>query len=290
MKSKHKWNIVLIFVTFVWGAGYPITKLGLDNFGATWFVGIRFILATLILMIIFRRKLKNITKDMVKCSSIIGFTLCLVFTLNINALNHTSATNVGFYGALAIIFTPFLSRIAYKERIKKKTILSIGIAVIGIYLLSGSNPTGKFIFRLGDYMAVFSAFIYAVTLIITEKLVSKYDTDLLTLLELMFVAIFATIFAAIFEPTPTSAGNMTIVAIIFTAVLGTAAAMLLQNTAQKHVSSWHVALIFTMEPVFGGILSYIMLGENIGVKGIIGSIFIIGALIISELDIFQLKV
>jgi len=46
-----------------------------------------------------------------------------------------------------------------------------------------------------------------------------------------------------------------------------------------------VAIIFTMEPVFGALASWLLLGENLGIRGLIGGVLIIGAMIISEIEI-----
>jgi drug/metabolite transporter (DMT)-like permease len=72
--------------------------------------------------------------------------------------------------------------------------------------------------------------------------------------------------------------------LIFSAVLCTAFAFFVQTTAQKFAPASHIALIFTMEPVFGALTSFFVLGEIIGFKGVIGGMFIVAAMLISELQ------
>jgi drug/metabolite transporter (DMT)-like permease len=70
---------------------------------------------------------------------------------------------------------------------------------------------------------------------------------------------------------------------MFSAVFCTAFAFWMQTTAQKFTAASHIALIFTMEPVFGALTSFLILGEVLGSKGIIGGMCIVTAMLISEL-------
>lgn len=284
MKKELKWNLILLVVTLIWGAGFPIMKIGLGGIGPLWLIAIRFSLATGILAFLSRKKLRNVTKRTLGLSMIIGTTLFLVFALSIAALNYTTSTNVGFYSALAVLFTPFLSYFVNKQPIKKKVILSVVIAIAGIYLLSGSNPLGESILNKGDIMCIISSFMFAITLIITCNIVKNEDSDIITTLQLAIVAILGIISALIFEAPPAGISFESVFSIVFTAVLGTSFAMLMQNRAQREVSPAHVAIIFTMEPVFGAILSFLLLGEIIGLRGVIGGMLIVVAILISELE------
>jgi drug/metabolite transporter (DMT)-like permease len=72
-------------------------------------------------------------------------------------------------------------------------------------------------------------------------------------------------------------------AILITGVLGTAAAFTIQAWAQQFTSPTHTALIFSLEPVFAWITSYVALGERLGARAAIGAVLILGGVLISEL-------
>jgi drug/metabolite transporter (DMT)-like permease len=73
-----------------------------------------------------------------------------------------------------------------------------------------------------------------------------------------------------------------IFAVLFTGLICTAAAFSIQAWAQQFTPSTHTALIFALEPVFAALTSYVLLGEHLGARGIIGAILILGGILVSE--------
>jgi drug/metabolite transporter (DMT)-like permease len=64
----------------------------------------------------------------------------------------------------------------------------------------------------------------------------------------------------------------------------TSGAFIVQNAVQKYTSTTHTALIFTGEPVFSAIFAYLLLGEVMNHRGIIGSILIVAGMLVAEID------
>ncbi|WP_427338453.1 EamA family transporter [Caloranaerobacter sp. DY30410] len=72
-------------------------------------------------------------------------------------------------------------------------------------------------------------------------------------------------------------------AIFITGILTASGAYIIQNTMQRFTSPAHTALIYTAEPVFSTISAYIFLREVMTSKAILGSIFILTGMIVSEI-------
>jgi drug/metabolite transporter (DMT)-like permease len=72
-------------------------------------------------------------------------------------------------------------------------------------------------------------------------------------------------------------------AIVVTALLCTALAFSVQAWAQQFTPPTHTALIFSMEPVFAGAASWLLLGERLGYRGWGGAALILGGVLLSEL-------
>ena len=81
-----------------------------------------------------------------------------------------------------------------------------------------------------------------------------------------------------FRATPT-----VIAAILITGILCTAVAFAEQSWAQQFTPATHTALIFTTEPVFAWLTSFIYLKERLGVRAGAGALLILGGVLISEL-------
>jgi drug/metabolite transporter (DMT)-like permease len=72
-------------------------------------------------------------------------------------------------------------------------------------------------------------------------------------------------------------------AVLITCLLGTAAAFTIQAWAQQFISPTHTGLIFSLEPVFAWITSYVVLGERLGMRAGAGALLILAGVLVSEL-------
>ncbi len=285
--DKNKLGIIgLILVVMFWGAGFPLIKYASESITPLYQIGFRFLIASSFLGLIFCKKLKNIDKKVLKSSFILSIALFFVFLCTVFGMQYTTSTNASFYCCLAILIVPFLSRIFLKEKIKAKSIVCIVICFVGLYLVSFSGGT---IFNIGDLLCLGSSLSFAVQIILTEVFVKDCDTDLLTVLEMFFVSIYGFIAAVIFEPFPTMITTKSVLSLLFIAFFCTCFAFYMQTKCQKFLSSTQISIIFTLEPLFGVLMSSILLNETLGINGIFGGILIIIALFVSEVNFKFLK-
>jgi drug/metabolite transporter (DMT)-like permease len=63
----------------------------------------------------------------------------------------------------------------------------------------------------------------------------------------------------------------------------TALAFVLQVFAQRFTSATRTALIFTLEPVFAALFAYLIAGETIGPRGLVGCGLILVGMLVAEL-------
>jgi drug/metabolite transporter (DMT)-like permease len=66
-------------------------------------------------------------------------------------------------------------------------------------------------------------------------------------------------------------------------VLATALAFSIQLWAQQFTTSSHVAILFTFEPVFAPITSYILLRKRLGSRALLAAAFVLAGILIAEL-------
>ncbi|HYF81492.1 MAG TPA: DMT family transporter [Clostridia bacterium] len=282
MKKSTKADLALLLVTIFWGAGFPATKIALLTMTPYYHIGFRFAVASILLAILFHKKLKDLSMDLVKPALVLSSLLFATYALQTVGIQYTTASKSSFFSGLAVLVVPIFSIFYLKAKLKLKTIISVLTATMGLFLLSYNGS--DFNFNLGDFLTILCSVCYAWQLLFTGTYVQKYDTTLLAIIQLFFVSVFGMIFAVIFEPFPAGMSTPSFWSLMFSAVLCTAFAFWMQTTTQKFTPAAHIALIFTMEPVFGALTSFLVLGEVIGVKGIIGGMFIVAAMLISELQ------
>lgn len=285
MKKSFRADLALLLVTIFWGAGFPATKIALQTITPMYHIGMRFLIAGLLLSLIFYKKLKSLGREIVKPALALSLLLFATYALQTVGIQYTTASKSSFFSGLAVMIVPVFSIFYLKTRLALRNILSILTAMLGLFLLSFTGS--DFSFNLGDFLTVLCSVCYAWQLLLTGTFVQKQDPTLLAIVQLFFVSVMGFGCALFFEPLPASISAVSFASLLFSAVLCTAFAFWIQTTAQQFTSASHIALIFTMEPVFGATTSYLFLHEILGIKGIAGGLLIIAAMLISELDLFS---
>jgi drug/metabolite transporter (DMT)-like permease len=74
-----------------------------------------------------------------------------------------------------------------------------------------------------------------------------------------------------------------LLAILITAVLATAVAFSVQVWAQKYTSPSHTAILFSLEPVFAALTSFIVLQERLGARAFFGACLVMLGILFAEL-------
>ncbi|HWQ79901.1 MAG TPA: DMT family transporter [Anaerovoracaceae bacterium] len=279
------YGFLLLLECLLWGVGNPVMKIGLGVIPPLFCLSVRYILAFLIFMLFFaKRVFANMTRKHLAPYLIISAFTAASFIASAFALIYTTATNTGFLMSTAVIFTPFLSYLILKSKIEKKHILPIIIVTAGLYLLCSGG--GRFDFGPGEFFALLCAISGAGMLVFSSKYLQEMDPLTTTVMQTGFAGLFCVIFALIFEDIP----NLTEIppvgwgVIIYLAIGCTCLAYLFQNMALRHVSATYVALAFCSEPIFTAIASWFLLGELLSAKGFIGAALIMASIIMASLS------
>lgn len=286
MKTKKTmlYGSLLLLQCLFWGIGNPVLKIGLAVMPPLFCLSLRYILAFLIFMLFFAKRVWSNMKagDMVPYLVISAFTAASFIT-SAFALIYTTATNTGFLMSTVVIFTPFFSFWILKTKIDKKHILPIIIVTAGLYLLCSGG--GVFAFGPGEVFALLCAISGALMLVFSSKYLQDMDPLTVSVMQTGFTGLFCVIFALIFEDIPSLAGipPSGLGIILYLAVGCTCVAYLFQNISLRKVPATYVSLIFCSEPIFTAIASYFLLGELLSLNGFIGAALIMAGIIMASL-------
>ncbi len=272
-------DMSLLLVAIVWGGGFVAVKDALNTIAPFYIVAIRFIIATLLLCIVFWKKIKIITKKDIKAGFIVGIFLFGGFATQTVGLQYTTPGKQAFLTATYVVIVPFLSWVINQKRPDGYSIIAAFITLIGIGMLSLENSLN---IGLGDSLTLLCAVLFAAQIVAISFFTSDIDPVVLTIIQLAVCALFSTAVAVIFEPVPREMGIQGIMSILYLGLFSTMLALIIQNVAQKYTTETHAAIILSLESLFGCLLSVILLGELFTSKMILGSIFIFIAVITSE--------
>lgn len=287
MSNRLKADLMLLVVTLCWGISYYLMDISLKDMGPFTLNAHRFILAFVIAIILAFPKFKKITPATIKYSAVLGLALVLVYAAVTFGVQYTTLSNAGFLCGLTVIFTPLLSWLIYKKAPSRKVSIVVLLCVTGIALLTlTDNFTIDLSNLLGDFLCTLCAFIYAFHLLITERAVSKEEVDpfQLGVFQLGFAGLLNFVMAWLTEAPHMPSNSETWVAVLFLSIFCTGLAFIIQAVAQQYTSASHVGVIFSLEPVFAGVVAFFLAHEILTARAYLGAFLMVLSIFIMEID------
>lgn len=285
MRMQLKADLMLLMITFFWGASILLTKIGLNYVQEYNLISLRFTIAFLLSGIVFYKHLIKIDFKTIKYAFILASILFIVYIFATFGTKYTSVSNAGFLMSLTVIFIPALSSIFLKQRPEKKVILGIVLTVVGIGLLTLNSQLK---ISYGDILCILCALFYAVHIIVTGTMTKHVNSITLGVFQLGFVGIFSTVFSMCMETPKLPNTFESWFSILVLSIFCTAIAFIVQIIAQQYTSPTHTGLIFSLEPVFSAGFAFLFTGEMLTFKGYVGATLLLLSVLIVELDLKSL--
>ena len=280
--SKTTASILLIFVFMARGTSFLFSKTLMKDMMPMSVLAVRFVLAFLILALIFHKKLLNVDKKCFKNGVILGllYTICMTFEMYGLRLTDTGVSSL--IENMAIVLVPLYVAVYTRTLPKGKTMFCAILAVVGVGFLSldqGRSSGGG----LGIVLVILAAMTYAVCILFTEKI--SHDSDPVTIgviqLGTMGFAslIISLITGGIDIPETGSQWTMMLILVLICSCFGFA----FQPLGQKYLEAENAAVLTVVNPFTASVLGIAVAGERItGIK-MVGYVLILGALIIYNL-------
>ncbi len=285
MSKQVKADILLLLITAIWGISFPLMRNVIDNIPMSTYLLMRFLIASIVLIIVFYKKLKQITLESIIYSLVLGIMLFGTLFFTVKALYYTTASNVAFITGLSIVIVPIISAIYLKKKPDSFAIVGVVLSLSGLYFLSGGV---NYQFNIGDLFTLIGAFCASMQIIFIDKFTNKNDPILLGVLQISWGSILYFLLCVGTGLEVVILNPSIIITVFVTGILGTALAFTAQTAIQKFTSPVHTVLIFTLEPVFGVLFS-ILIPKTNGQKELItmniaiGCILILGGMLLSEM-------
>jgi drug/metabolite transporter (DMT)-like permease len=135
---------------------------------------------------------------------------------------------------------------------------------------------------VGDLLMLGGTVFYALYTLFLEKVTLNHPALSLTSVQLLCIAGLGALWSNSRIMTEFDAINQQWGPILYLALVATAAIIWLQTLAQRWVSANETALLYTIDPIFSVIFSFWLLGEQLGIRGLLGAGFVLAALVLSQ--------
>jgi drug/metabolite transporter (DMT)-like permease len=288
MASKEvKSDGLLLLTAFIWGFAFVAQRMGMDHIGPFMFNGIRFLLGALVLVPVFLRSRGNASPGVDKgidftntwVSLAAGLVLFLGASLQQVGLVYTTAGNAGFITGLYVVIVPILG-IFLGARTHTGTWLGAVLAAVGLYLLS---VTVELTIAYGDLLVLVGAFFWAVHVHIVDRFANRMQASRLALFQYLACAGLSLIVGLAIETTTLAGLWAATLPILYGGVLSVGVAYTLQIVGQRHAHPAHAAILLSLESVFAALGGWMILGEVMTLRGMLGCGFMLAGMLISQL-------
>ena len=295
MSAKHSKNFILLFLTaLIWGVAFVAQSVAMDYIGPYTFNAVRSLLGGIVLVpcvFLFGQKKKSVKDedpskgtaidrpgDMITGGLLCGIMLFLSTTLQQVGIQYTTVAKAGFITALYIILVPILG-IFLKKRVSFQIWISVVIAIIGLYLLC---MKGSFHLGQGDFLMLVCSLCFALHILVIDHFTDKVSGVKLSCIQFFVCGLLSCILMFLFEKPAVSDILSAWLPIVYAGVFSSGVAYTLQIIGQKGTDPTIASLILSLESVVSVLAGWIILGQSLTPREILGCLLMFGAIILAQ--------
>jgi drug/metabolite transporter (DMT)-like permease len=267
---------LLLLGSALWGSTFPAAKEGMAVLGLLPFMAWSRITGFFVLLPLAAGIDRREWKRGLAPGALLGLLLYFAYYLQSEGLVRTTATNAGFLTGLYVVGTPLLGAVMYRRLPDRRIGAAVALATAGLALLS----LRAWSFAAGDLLVLASVIFWSLQILAVGAFKER-DPVVLILVELGVAAALHTMTAGFelrFDALPQTWGYL-----IVTGALGSGLAYFVQIIAQRRVTPSRTAIIYTGEPLFAALFSWLWLSETLDARGWVGAVLIVSAMLVAEL-------
>ncbi|WP_233493019.1 MULTISPECIES: DMT family transporter [unclassified Meiothermus] len=265
----------------IWGGMYVVSKVVLEVIPPITLVAVRMGVA-FVCMVLWLRLLGRDWRLPRKLWAPVAAMGLVGYALSITAQFIGTGLAGAALGSLITTASPLvtvaLSALLRIERVPVRAWVGLGIALLGVWVLSGSGNTNL----AGVFWLIVAALTWGILGLIGGQTVRQHDPALVS----AWASLIGGVALAVLVPgelarMPIGEIHLgTVAGVLYLGVVSTAVAFTLWVYAVAKAGSVLSGIAFFAQPVVGGLLGWALLGESLGLSFLLGAVLLfVGALI-----------
>ncbi|WP_308669833.1 DMT family transporter [uncultured Anaerococcus sp.] len=297
LKDKKTAIIFTLFAMLLWGSAVPTIKTTYAEMNVTaantgaqiLLAGIRFFLAGVLAFVYYLTFNKNrVNKKSIDWKYIIVLSLIqtmVQYLIYYIGMINTTGIKASIIQAMNSFIVVILSAIMLpKEKINRATIFAIIIGTFGIVIANGGfGNVGTGFTLLGEGFILLATTFNALSAVYVRKYGANQNEFFVTAAQFVIGSIPLIIIGLIMNKTKLTFSPLAIVLLIYGAFIS-ATAYITWNTVLKYHAAGEMGMYKLFIPIFGSMLSVLILKENFTINLLIGLILVIFGSIILNLN------
>lgn len=302
-RSKKRHELLLIITAFIWGTAFVAQSTGGQTVGPYTFNCIRSFIGALALIpaiaILDRMGLTNrlpVTASDKKILTIGGIScgtiLFIASSLQQLGIYYGSSTGkAGFLTACYILLVPVIE-LFFKKKCGLNIWISVAITLIGLYLLCMQETLAL---QFSDLLLILCALAFALHIIMIGHFTPMVDGVRMSCIQFFVSTCLSTIPMYVVDMNHSISGILTWasaltsfqswISILYAGVMSCGIAYTLQIIGQQSVDPTIASLLMSLESVFAVLAGWILLGETMSFRELLGCAFIFAAVIFAQIPV-----
>ncbi|MFL6178036.1 MAG: DMT family transporter [Ornithinibacter sp.] len=271
-------TLLLVCVTAVWGSTFFLIHDLVEHVPPADFLAVRFGIAAVVMFVLFRRQTLALTRRELRVGVVLGLLYGVAQVLQTTGLAHTDASVSGFITGTYVVLTPVLGALLLHDRIGRVTWFAVGLATLGLALLSLQG----FSVGIGEALTLLSAILYAGHIVALGRWSTPGAAVGLATVQAGVITVVAAVVAVPDGLTLPATGAQW-ASLLYMALVAGALALWAQTWAQAHLTATRAAIVMALEPVFAALFAVTLGGESLTGRMLVGGALVVAAMYLVEL-------
>ena len=297
MKQQIKSSLILLLTATIWGVAFVAQSVGMEYIGPFTFNAIRCVLGGMVLIpviLVLKKKKETGAENQKKEDKktlwmggiACGVILCIASNLQQFGIMEASVGKSGFFTALYIVMIPVIG-IFIGKRPEIKLWFCVALAVVGMYLLCMKD--GSFTIERADIMLLLCALAFSFHILVVDYFSPKVDGVKMSCIQFFVCGVLSAV-GMLFTETPDISNIQAAwLPLLYAGLLSCGVGYTLQIVGQKGINPVIASLIMSLESVISALAGWVILGQVLSPKEILGCILMFVAIIITQIPIGNKK-
>lgn len=302
---KFKNAMLLLLTATIWGVAFVAQSVGMDYVGPLTFNCVRSLIGSAVLLpciwFLNRREeggqaagkggetsrnaagtKKGDRRTLLTGGLCCGIALCFASNFQQFGIQYTSVGKAGFITACYIIIVPIMG-LFFKKKCSPIIAGAVALSVAGLYLLCMTG--GEMSVNKGDLMLLVCAFLFSIHIMVIDYFSPMVDGVKMSCIQFFVSGIISGIGMLLFETPEISQIIAAGVPILYAGVMSCGVAYTLQIVGQKGMNPTVASLILSLESSISVLAGWIILGQKLSAREIMGCVLMFGAIILAQVPV-----
>ncbi len=267
-----------MLLTAVWGSTFFLIRDLVATLPPTDFLAVRFGIAAVLMVAIFWPQVRRLGRREWVAGLGLGVVYGVAQILQTIGLAHTDASVSGFITGTYVVLTPVLSALLLHDRLPRATWYAVGLATVGLAVLSLRGVS----IGLGEALTLGCAVVYALHIIGLGRWSQPLHATGMAAVQMIAIAVVCAISAVPGGLVLPSTGGQW-AAVLYMATAAGVFALWAQTWAQARMTATRAAIVMTLEPVFAAGFAVLVGQEQLTSRMVVGGLLVLAAMYLVEL-------